>query len=95
MLEFDIAFRKSIHFLHFKLLIFFKIYQSRWSILSETLRNSKNYPFITFPIADFLQNYRIEMAYGGQTLRVDILQFRLQISNFTKVSKYIVSDNTR
>ena len=94
MLEFDIDFEKvSIFYISncsFFTNLSIEMVHTEWNAW-----NSKNYPFITFPIADFLQNYQSRWLMVGETLRVDILQFRLQISNFTKVSKNIVSDNTR
>ena len=46
--------------------------------------NFKNYPFTSFRIVDVLKNYQSRWLILSETLRVLILQFRLQISNLYK-----------
>ena len=86
MLEIETAFPKSNHALHFKLLVFYKFINRDGLQLAKRSKFQK-LSFITFRIADVLQNYQSRWPIVGETLRVLILQFRLQISNFKKSVK--------
>ena len=59
MLEFNIALEKSMHLLHFKLLIFHKNINREGLQLAKRSKLQK-LSFTTFPIVYFLQNYRAD-----------------------------------